>query len=164
MSDQPIPIHNPFAGHGEYNCFGCDPDNPIGLKLSFVLEGESVSATWTPRSDLEGYPGVVHGGVQATLIDEVAAWCAYAALARAGVTKQLRVEYLKPARVENGPFRVVATAVRSDEKLATIAVTLTDARETLCASGEVELALFSDEIGRRRFGFPGIGAFLPDAE
>ena len=162
MDTQPRPIHNPFAGHDEYNCFGCDPNNPIGLKLSFVLEGESVAATWSPRDDLEGYPGVVHGGIQATLVDEVAAWCAYAVLARAGVTKQLQINYLKPARAANGPFRLVATVARSDEKAAAISVTLTDSTGTLCASATVEYALFSDEIGRRRFGFPGIEAFLPD--
>lgn len=41
-------IINPFAGTSGYNCFGCSPDNKLGLQLSFANEGEYIVAQWLP--------------------------------------------------------------------------------------------------------------------
>jgi acyl-coenzyme A thioesterase PaaI-like protein len=153
-------IRNPFVGHGEYHCFGCDPDNPIGLKLAFTLEGDRVTAIWEPRTDLEGYPGVIHGGIQATLLDEIAAWYVYAVMGRAGVTRRLTVEYARPAQIARGPFSVEGWILREDRKSALIGVSLADSSGSICSKGEVELAVFGDEIGRRRFSYPGQEAFF----
>ena len=163
--NKPTEINNPFAGHDEYNCFGCDPSNPIGLRLSFFAEntpeGDVVTATWEPRRDLEGYPGVVHGGIQATLCDEVAAWFVYAVHGKAGVTRRLSVDYLTPARLVDGPFTLSARLADSTPKTATVEVSLCDSHGTVCAKAEAEYAVFSDAIGRRRFSYPGREAFLP---
>ena len=35
-------IINPWRNHPEYNCFGCCPDNPIGLHLEFYEDGEGM--------------------------------------------------------------------------------------------------------------------------
>ena len=32
-------IINPWRNHEGYNCFGCSPDNPIGLHLEFYEDG-----------------------------------------------------------------------------------------------------------------------------
>ena len=55
-----------------HECFGCGLDNPSGLHLE-ITEAANRSATCTaivPRI-YAGEPGVVHGGIQATLLDEV---------------------------------------------------------------------------------------------
>jgi putative nucleotidyltransferase with HDIG domain len=57
----------------ESHCFGCGPANPIGLKLAFCMEGDSLLARFTPGENHEGYPGVMHGGLISTLLDEVMA-------------------------------------------------------------------------------------------
>jgi len=54
-------------------CFVCGPDNPIGLKLRFVREGEGVRAEFTPSDLHVGYEGLVHGGILAALIDDALA-------------------------------------------------------------------------------------------
>ena len=54
-------------------CFGCGQDNPIGLKLSFRREGDLFRGEFTAREEHQGYPGMVHGGIIATLLDEVMA-------------------------------------------------------------------------------------------
>ncbi len=72
-----IKIVNPFIelgrGH-DYNCFGCSPFNEIGLQLDFWEDGDYLVAKWQPRKSLEGWMGVLHGGIQATLLDEIAGW------------------------------------------------------------------------------------------
>lgn len=54
------------------NCFVCGRNNPHGLYMSFYDNGEDEveSHYCVPRS-FEGYPGIVHGGVQAAILDEI---------------------------------------------------------------------------------------------
>ena len=51
-------------------CFACGQENPIGLKLRFRSDGETVRAEFTPGELHQGWPGIVHGGIINTLLDE----------------------------------------------------------------------------------------------
>ena len=159
-----IPLRNPYAGSPTYNCFGCSPDNPVGLKLAFRKRGAEVTSTWNPRTDLEGYPGVVHGGIQATLCDETAAWLIHAELGTSGVTRELHTSYLKPAYSADAPFEITARLIDSDEKNASIKVTIRGASGTEFTKARGEFRIFPEEMARKRFGFPGAEAFSPAAE
>ena len=56
------------------DCFACSPDNARGLKLDFKLTADgAMVAEWVPESDLEGYHGIVHGGIVSTVLDEAMA-------------------------------------------------------------------------------------------
>jgi uncharacterized protein (TIGR00369 family) len=53
-------------------CFVCGLENPAGLRLVFYETGAGeVTATYTPPDQFQGYPGVLHGGIIASLLDEV---------------------------------------------------------------------------------------------
>ncbi len=53
------------------HCFACGMDNPIGLKLQFYqTAADEVTAEFTAPEQYQGYPGVLHGGVTATILDE----------------------------------------------------------------------------------------------
>ncbi len=53
------------------NCFVCGLENPVGLKLVFYDNGEDlVWCNYTFPKHFEGYPGVGHGGIVATILDE----------------------------------------------------------------------------------------------
>jgi acyl-coenzyme A thioesterase PaaI-like protein len=71
-------------------CFACGRNNPIGLKLQFTYGEGSAEATFTPERVYQGYPGIMHGGLVATLLDEAMAHAANSALGPA-VTGELRV-------------------------------------------------------------------------
>ena len=59
------------APHTQSECFACGPDHPHGLKLRFRTDGPGrVRAGWIPGKDWEGYQGVIHGGIIATVLDE----------------------------------------------------------------------------------------------
>ena len=53
-------------------CFVCGLQNPVGLKLRFlqVEPGRARAYAVVPEA-YQGYPGVVHGGVVAAMLDEV---------------------------------------------------------------------------------------------
>ena len=43
-------IINPWRNHPEYNCFGCCPENPIGLHMEFYEDGDYIVSTWHPET------------------------------------------------------------------------------------------------------------------
>jgi len=54
-------------------CFVCGPGNPIGLKLTFRMEGDVCRSEFTAREEHAGYRGVTHGGIVFSLLDDVMA-------------------------------------------------------------------------------------------
>jgi acyl-coenzyme A thioesterase PaaI-like protein len=53
-------------------CFGCGKDNPEGLHIEYVYEPDGSVVTTLCLSWLHsGEPAMVHGGIQATILDEV---------------------------------------------------------------------------------------------
>ncbi|MBI4892504.1 MAG: PaaI family thioesterase [Acidobacteria bacterium] len=66
----PTDSSNPYPAVPS-RCFACGPQNPKGLHLHFERTPElAVTAAWTPLPDFDGYPGLTHGGIVATVLDE----------------------------------------------------------------------------------------------
>ncbi len=116
----------------DFGCFGCSATNPAGLHLSFRRTLDTVYATYTIPERYHGAPGIAHGGILATIIDEVS--CAAAAFLHGThvVTGELSVRYLRPCPVEV-PLVVTARIVREHPRYVVID---TEARqaETLVAT------------------------------
>ena len=75
-------------------CFACGDDNPIGLHLDDIRrEGEEVYATLRPRADYQSYPGVLHGGISATALDELMGWSAILLAGIWAATATMEVRY-----------------------------------------------------------------------
>ena len=82
-----------FADH---NCFACGDANPIGMRLEIELGEGTATTTWTPGPDFVGWEDKVHGGLLATLLDEVMAW-APSSFDSWAVTAEMRIRYRTPA-------------------------------------------------------------------
>lgn len=153
-------INNPFRGMEGYNCFGCSPENAYGLKMHFEEEGDEVVSRWNPDKKFQGFTGVLHGGIQATLMDELASWFVFAKLGTAGVTARMEVTYHKPVKISRGPLVLRARLSEQRRRLAVMKVTLTDAEGTLCSEAVVEYFLFPPEKARQELLYPGQEYFL----
>ncbi|MBI1817412.1 MAG: PaaI family thioesterase [Deltaproteobacteria bacterium] len=110
-------MRRPIVYDHEYNgCFGCGPHNPAGLRLRFFETEDGVEVEYNVPPHLEGAAGVVHGGIQATLLDETLCMTAYAKLGHSVVTGELSVRYVRPAPT-GAPLlargRIVETKERS---------------------------------------------------
>lgn len=79
-------------------CFVCGVRNDAGLKLEFRREGDLVVAEFLPREQFQGFPGVVHGGILASLLDETLSRTALL-YAQWVMTGRLEIRYRRPARV-----------------------------------------------------------------
>src|SRR5215469_2656854 len=51
-------------------CFVCGQRNPYGLHLVFRLDQDTIVADFQPREEHQGFPGVIHGGIVASVLDE----------------------------------------------------------------------------------------------
>ena len=54
-------------------CFVCGPENNIGLKLKFRLDGDICRSEFTPKVEHCGYDDVTHGGIIFSVLDDVMA-------------------------------------------------------------------------------------------
>jgi uncharacterized protein (TIGR00369 family) len=102
-------------------CFLCGRDNPVGLKMVWENhreEGE-IRASVTVPEQFNGYPGVVHGGILAAILDETAG---RAILLEGGpedlmVTAKLEVDYRCPTPTGT-PLLAVGRVVERSVKRA----------------------------------------------
>jgi len=52
-------------------CFACGKANPKGLKLDFRFEGDEYACDFTLAQEYQGWTNIAHGGIVATILDEV---------------------------------------------------------------------------------------------
>ena len=144
-------------------CFVCGQRNPFGLHLVFRQEVQSIVADFQPREEHQGFPGVLHGGIVAAVLDE--------ALGRTSLlgaypgwtmTGKLEVRYRR--YVPYGPrLRVRATLETRRRRMlqAQGVLTLAEDEHTILAEASgIFLPLpesMADEIMR---DFPGLRNFI----
>jgi acyl-coenzyme A thioesterase PaaI-like protein len=156
-----VQLQNPYAGLPGYNCFGCSPDNTMGLKMEFHESGDEIISIWKPDAHYQGFIDVLHGGIQATMMDEIASWVVFVKLDTAGVTFRIHTRYRKPVRISGGTVTLRARLIRKERNIATIGVKLYDGGDRVCSEGEVEYFLLSPEKARSEMFYPGKEAFYP---
>ncbi len=76
-------------------CFVCGPQNPIGLKLSIEKTEKGARTQYTAKKEHQGFKNILHGGITATLLDEVMVWSAFLH-GYPVVTLSLQINYHKP--------------------------------------------------------------------
>jgi len=152
-------IRNPFTGLEGFDCFGCSPDNPIGLKMKFAEDGDFVISEWEPSTHFQGYMDVLHGGIQAVLMDEIASWTVYIKAGTGGVTSSISIDYNRTVYVNKGPVKLKARLSRLDGRIAIINVELYNHDNIVATEARVNYYIYPEEVARRRFYFPGHESF-----
>lgn len=97
------------------DCFACGHAKN-GLGLTFRPSGaDAVSAEWLCEDVYQSYPGIVHGGIIATVLDSAMTNCLLMKDIPA-VTADMHIEYQEPVRV-GSIVRVTASLMRSRSPL-----------------------------------------------
>lgn len=104
-------------------CFGCSPTNAHGLRLRFWRSERGCFSRCTLPDHLCGFDGIAHGGIIATLLDEVSAWTLLARLGRLGVTREISIRYIKPVRTGTELW-VEGEIVGHDDRSAAVRATI----------------------------------------
>lgn len=101
------------------HCFVCGVENDHGLQLSFYKEGpETVVASITVHEHFQGYPGIVHGGIVASMLDEILGHTLMVNDPnRFMFTGKLTTRYRHPVPVGQ-PLRLVGKVIKDSRRLA----------------------------------------------
>jgi uncharacterized protein (TIGR00369 family) len=130
-------------------CFGCGQRNESGLKLRFRPTGDaSVETFYTPPNHFNGAPGVVHGGIQAALIDEIMGMAAHVGLGHDDngriVTAELNLRYRRPTPI-GVELHVVGRLVRREGTQLFLEAEIKDADGNVLTEGTARWRHFPEE-------------------
>jgi len=152
-------IRNPFDPNIN-RCFGCSQDNPIGLKLEFFEEEDLLVSFWDPLENLQGYPDVVHGGIQSTLMDEVASWTVYIKARTGGFTSSIEVRFKKPLLVSKGKIKVTGKLINMSRRIAEIETHIYNSEGIDCTSGIIRYFIYPEGQAQEKMGLPEYKEFF----
>ncbi len=120
-------------------CFGCGPQNPIGLGLTFRWNGDVYETQWTPKLEHQGWADRVHGGLLALVLDEALSRAALETHGLHWVTAELTTRLHAPAAIGK-PLRVTAWVVSARPRLIVCAGEVrAAANNQLIASGSAKM-------------------------
>lgn len=141
-------IKNPWLQKEGYHCFGCCPDNPAGVHMEFFEDGDEVVCFWLPQAHIQGWVDTLHGGIQSTLIDEIASWVVFRKLQTTGVTNKLEVKFMKPIMTTENQITLRARLVEMKRQVAFIEVKVYNSQEELCTEGKAVYFTANQEKAR----------------
>lgn len=116
--------------------------------MEFYEEGEDVVCPWKPQANYQGWVNTLHGGIQATLMDECASWVVFRRLQTTGVTSKLEVKYRKPILTTDPLLTIRARLTKMMRNLAFIHIEISNSAGELCSEGEAVYFTFRQEKAR----------------
>lgn len=139
-------IINPWIGNTQgYNCFGCCPDNPNGVHMRFYWDGGQVVSVWKANPNLVSWIDTLHGGIQATLLDEICGWVVFYQLQGSGVTAKMEMRYRKPVSTLWPYIRLNAQLVEHRRNIAVVHGEILSPDGVCCAECTCTYFLFTAE-------------------
>ena len=166
MTSEPTPglggVEAASAGEGTYGlaahrCFACGDLNARGIRMTLHMEPDRAWSDLTLDATLQGWDGIAHGGILATLLDEAMAW-ATASREMFGFTARMTIEYRKPVPV-GIPIRVEGRIVQAKRRLLRTEASILDPAtgEELAHAEGVYVAASEDRARemRARYRFRG---------
>ena len=100
-------------------CFVCGLKNKFGLNASFYeTDSNELIALFKPRQEHQGYPGRLHGGIAAAILDETIGRTITTGKDNEiwGVTLEFNIKYKKPIPLDE-EIKVVAKLTYEDKRL-----------------------------------------------
>ena len=101
-------------------CFICGLENPVGLQLKiYEVEQGTIETNYTAPEHYQSYPGILHGGIVATILDEISgrAHMGDPSQPRFMYTAKLEVKYRKNVPIGK-PLRILGKAGKSKGRMA----------------------------------------------
>jgi acyl-coenzyme A thioesterase PaaI-like protein len=130
-------------------CFGCSPNNPYGLNMTFSTDNDALYSRISVPGHLCGWDRLVHGGVISTILDEIMGWSAIYLLKTISLTKSMSVEFIKPVYIET-QLKVVGKFIKWGKKReALMEAFLYNDQDELCARADGVLMILSQKLSKR---------------
>ena len=139
------------------HCFICGMENQTGLRLQvYEIEPGLIETEYTAPDHFQGYPGVLHGGIVAALLDEISGRSQMGSdpeNPRFMFTAKLEVKYRKNVPVKK-KLRILGKAGRSRGKVAEAWAGIYDAasNELLAEGSALHIDVPSEQLDTSRLG------------
>ncbi len=108
-----------------HNCFACGSLNTHGLQLDLHFEADRCWTELAMPERFQGWDGIAHGGILATILDEVMAW-SLVERDNWGLTARLNVQFKRPVPV-GARIRAEGWVTDTRRRLIETAATIADA-------------------------------------
>jgi len=132
-----------------HNCFACSPKNPYGLHMVLESDDHIVMSRILLPEHFAGWGQVVHGGILATILDEIMGWSGIYLLKQFTLTQTMHIEFLKPAYIGDG-LTATGRVIESDGKRnAKIEGLVTNDSEQVCARSTADFKTLSPKLAIR---------------
>lgn len=121
-------------------CFACGTLNPIGLHMEVSFRDNKAFSRLALKREFQGWSDIVHGGVMATILDEIMAHAVLHYVGQA-VTTSLEVTYRAPLHVGE-EFEVIGYVAEQKSRAAVAKAEIrTPGNKKLIARGESRFVL-----------------------
>lgn len=138
------------------SCFVCGETNRSGLRLKFETDGKIVRCRFLPGAEFVGFRDTIHGGITATLLDEVMVWACAVASRRFAFCAELTVRYQQPVRPGVDCIATAELVTNRRDKLFEAKAELRDMKGTLLTSATGKyLAMKDADAGEMARDFVG---------
>ena len=155
-------LNNPYTDMKGFNCFGCSPYNDKGLNLDFYEDGEEIVTYWHPKKEFQGWVNILHGGIQSTLMDELASWVVFIQCKSSGVTANLNIKFKKPVYTTDEKLTIRGKLDHMHKRIAKIKVKLYNSEGICCTQGDIDYFVYPEKIARERFHYQGVDAYYSE--
>ncbi len=132
-----------------FHCFGCDPHHPKGLRLSFDVAGpDRLQTRFTISGEYVGAERFVHGGIIATVFDDLMKWCLLRFRRCAHITVQMEQRFRHPIFVDTPLVGEAAIVEDLPDGKVRLTATLAAASEpgTILAEGSAVFAVTPPDL------------------
>lgn len=146
-------IINPWKGLKGYYCFGCSPDNPMGVKMEFYEDGDEIVSFWKPKPEYQGWLDTLHGGIQAVLLDEICAWVIVRKLQTTGVTSKMETRYRKSILTNDTLLEIRASIQEQKRNIILVKATIYNSAKEICTEAVCTYFTFSKEKSQQEMFF-----------
>ncbi len=107
-----------------HRCFACGELNEHGIRMPLHIEPDRAWSELVLDPTFQGWEGIAHGGILATLLDEAGAW-AIASREAFGFTARLSIEYRRPVPI-GVPIRVQGRLVEARRRVLRTEASIVD--------------------------------------
>jgi uncharacterized protein (TIGR00369 family) len=140
-----------------HRCFACGDHNAQGIRMAIHVEPDRSWCDLALEPAFQGWEGIAHGGILATLLDEAMAW-AVASRETFAVTARMTIDYRRPVQV-GAMLRVEGRVTQAKRRLIRAEADVLDARSgATCAHAEGVYVTLPDDQQRElraRYRFSG---------
>lgn len=146
-------IKNVWADFPDNTCFACHPANEHGLKLKFYADDDNGEVCTTVNIDerFTGFPGIVHGGIQCAILDELAFWTAFDATKKICLTKSIEMDFKRAVKAP-ATLKAIGKITKIEKKKVNVNVRLLDEDGKLCTTATVVYLIPGSKTVYRIFG------------